>query len=190
MIRKLHTVAMVAITVFGSLAVATAAEPKEAGGKTKEPAEGTRCGPWQGCEAGNGLDSRRRVYDGFARFGQGRLGGEKPQHRVRITKPFYLGKYLVTQEQWEAAMGSNPSYFKGPKNPVETVSWDDCQTVSRKAQCGDGQAGPEVRIAHGGAVGVCLPGREHRLAITLADDARRLDEYAWYDRTQATRPIL
>ena len=46
---------------------------------------------------------------------------EKPQHRVRITKPFYLGKYLVTQEQWEAVMGNNPSGFKGPKNPVEQV---------------------------------------------------------------------
>ncbi len=52
---------------------------------------------------------------------------EKPQHRVRITKPFYLGKYLVTQEQWEAVMGSNPSNVKGPKKPVGTVSWDDCQ---------------------------------------------------------------
>jgi formylglycine-generating enzyme required for sulfatase activity len=52
---------------------------------------------------------------------------EKPQHRIRITKPFYLGRYLVTQEQWEAVMGNNPSEFKGPKNPVETVSWDDCQ---------------------------------------------------------------
>ena len=49
---------------------------------------------------------------------------EKPQHRVRITKPFYLGKYLVTQEQWQAVMGNNPSLFKGPKNPVESVSWE------------------------------------------------------------------
>ena len=57
---------------------------------------------------------------------------EKPQHRVRITKPFYLGKYLVTQEQWQAVMGNNPSEFKGPKNPVERVSWDDCQKFLEK----------------------------------------------------------
>ena len=57
----------------------------------------------------------------------GHLPGEGPQHQVRITMPFYLGKYPVTQEQWEAVMGNNPSDFKGAKNPVESVSWDDCQ---------------------------------------------------------------
>ena len=59
---------------------------------------------------------------------------EKPQHRVRITEPFYLGKYLVTQEQWEAVMGkgNNPSKFKWPKNPVEQVGWDDCQQFLQK----------------------------------------------------------
>jgi len=55
------------------------------------------------------------------------MPSEKPQHRVRITKPFYLAKFLVTQEQWAAVMGKNPSYFKNPKNPVENVNWDDCQ---------------------------------------------------------------
>ncbi len=57
---------------------------------------------------------------------------EKPQHRVRITRPFYLGKYLVTQEQWQAVTGSNPSAFMGPKNPVEHVSWDDCQEFLKR----------------------------------------------------------
>ena len=68
---------------------------------------------------------------------------EKPQHRVRITKPFYLGKYPVTQEQWEAVMGNNPSHFKGPKNPVEKVSWDDCQQFLGKlnAKVGQSEAG-------------------------------------------------
>ena len=59
---------------------------------------------------------------------------------MRITKPFYLGKYLVTQEQWEAVMGNNPSNFKGPKNPVEKVSWDDCQEFLEQAQCEDSAA--------------------------------------------------
>ena len=52
---------------------------------------------------------------------------EKPKHRVRITRPFYLGKYPVTQEQWQAVMGNRRGAVKGPKNPVESVSWNDCQ---------------------------------------------------------------
>jgi|GEM_PF-557407 len=56
-----------------------------------------------------------------------------PDHRVRLTKPFYLGRYPVTQAQWTAQIGSNPSQFQGapytdcPSRPVESVSWDDCQ---------------------------------------------------------------
>ena len=45
---------------------------------------------------------------------------------------FSIGRYEVTQEEWEAVMGSNPSNFKGKKLPVEQVSWDDCQTFIRK----------------------------------------------------------
>jgi len=57
---------------------------------------------------------------------------EYEPHKVTLTQPFYLGKYEVTQEQWEKVMGSNPSNFKGAKNPVETVSWDDCQSFLAK----------------------------------------------------------
>jgi formylglycine-generating enzyme required for sulfatase activity len=53
---------------------------------------------------------------------------ERPAHRVRITEPFYMGKYEVTQAQWEAVMGTNPSHFTGhPNRPVESVSWNDVQ---------------------------------------------------------------
>ena len=45
---------------------------------------------------------------------------------------YYIGKYEVTQELWETVMGSNPSYFKGSKRPVENVSWDDCQKFISK----------------------------------------------------------
>src|SRR5262249_40864042 len=51
---------------------------------------------------------------------------EKRAHRVTISQPFYLGKYPVTQAQWEAVMGTNPSEYKGhPNHPVEHVSWND-----------------------------------------------------------------
>lgn len=47
---------------------------------------------------------------------------EKPPHRVQITKAFEIGKYEVTQAQWQSVMGSNPSTIKGDDHPVETVS--------------------------------------------------------------------
>ena|ERR1051325_6042700 len=50
------------------------------------------------------------------------------QHKVTLTRGFYMAVHLVTQEQWKEVMGNNPSNFKGQKNlPVEPVSWDDCQ---------------------------------------------------------------
>ena len=58
---------------------------------------------------------------------------EKPAHRVTISRPFYLGKYPVTQAQWEEVMGTNPSWFCGyPNQPVEFVSWDNAFAFLRK----------------------------------------------------------
>ena len=57
---------------------------------------------------------------------------ERPEHVVMITKSFYIGKYEVTQKQWEEVMGSNPSHHRGAKRPVERVSWADCQTMLRE----------------------------------------------------------
>ena len=56
---------------------------------------------------------------------------EKPAHQVTLND-FYIGKYEVTQELWTAVMGSNPSSFTGTNLPVESVSWDDCQTFISK----------------------------------------------------------
>ena len=55
------------------------------------------------------------------------LEDEVPRHRVRLTRGFELGKYEVTQAQWEAVMGpdSNPSETKGPNNPVDSVNKDE-----------------------------------------------------------------
>jgi formylglycine-generating enzyme required for sulfatase activity len=60
-------------------------------------------------------------------------GGDETQHKVTLTKGFYMDVYTVTQEQWQEVMGKNPSHFKGEKNlPVEQVSWDDCQEFIKK----------------------------------------------------------
>jgi formylglycine-generating enzyme required for sulfatase activity len=61
---------------------------------------------------------------------------EKPAHRVSITRPFEISKYLVTQEQYQGQTFVNPSHFRGQNLPVENVSWDDVQrffeTLDRK----------------------------------------------------------
>ena len=56
---------------------------------------------------------------------------EKPVHKVTVSS-FSIGKYEVTQEEWQAVMGNNPSEFKGAKRPVESVYWGDCQEFIRK----------------------------------------------------------
>ncbi|MCY2941673.1 MAG: SUMF1/EgtB/PvdO family nonheme iron enzyme, partial [Planctomycetota bacterium] len=62
---------------------------------------------------------------------KGRNENQK-QHEVTLTKPFYMGKYEVTQEQWDAVMDNNPSAIKGAKFPVTNVSWLDCQDFIKK----------------------------------------------------------
>jgi sulfatase modifying factor 1 len=69
-------------------------------------------------------------------FIMGPDGNNNPAHPVVLTKGFYLGKYEVTQEQYEKVMGNNPSEFKGDKLPVEMVSWNDaaafCEELNKK----------------------------------------------------------
>ncbi len=56
---------------------------------------------------------------------------EKPIHQVNISD-FYIGKYEITQKEWEDVMGFNPSKFKGSNRPVETISWNDVQEFVKK----------------------------------------------------------
>ena len=53
-------------------------------------------------------------------------------HRATLTKDFYIGQTEVTQAQWKAVMGSNPSSFKGDDLPVESVSWNDAMEFCEK----------------------------------------------------------
>ena len=69
-------------------------------------------------------------------MGSPELGRERPQHKVTLQNGFWLGKYPVTQAQWQAVTGENPSCFSSksdsPQRPVEEVSWKDCQSFVKK----------------------------------------------------------
>ena len=113
---------------------------------------------------------------------------EKPQHRVRITKPFYLGKYLVTQEQWEAVMGSNPSQLKGPKNPVEKVSWEDCQQFLGKLNAKSAVGGGKFQLpSEAQWEYACRAGSTTKYCF--GDDESKLGEYAWYNAKSGNTPV-
>ncbi|WP_089936968.1 SUMF1/EgtB/PvdO family nonheme iron enzyme [Candidatus Entotheonella palauensis] len=103
---------------------------------------------------------------------------ERPMHRVRISRPFYLGLCAVTQAQWQAVMGNNPSHFMGDSDrPVEQLSWEDIQAFIRGLQ------------EHEGSVRYRLPTEaEWEYAnragsatdYSFGSDGRQLDRYAWY----------
>ncbi len=69
------------------------------------------------------------------KFNQEWFRNEKPQHEVTV-QPFFMGKYPITQAQYQQVMGNNPSHFQGDDRPVEKVSWDDavefCQRLSEQ----------------------------------------------------------
>ena len=107
---------------------------------------------------------------------------------------FRMGKYEVTQAQWEAVMGENPSYFKGADHPVECVSWDDCQAFLEKLN-----AHPAARPS--GLVfrlpteeeweTACRAGSTNaycRLADGTEITEATLGRVAWYNENLSTRP--
>ena len=73
--------------------------------------------------------------------GEANRSDDETQHKVTLSKGYYMGVHLVTQEQWQTVMGNTPSYFKGEKNlPVEQVSWEDCQEFIKKLRDKDKKA--------------------------------------------------
>ena len=111
-------------------------------------------------------------------------GWEKPQHRVRITQAFYLGRYKVTQEQWEAVMGKNPSHFKEPRNPVEQVSWNDCQKFLAKL---NEKVGGRKFSLPTEAQWECACRAGTKTRYYFGDDESKLGEYAWYEDNSGNR---
>ncbi|MDP6546753.1 MAG: formylglycine-generating enzyme family protein [Phycisphaerae bacterium] len=112
---------------------------------------------------------------------KGRANNEDPQHKVTISKPFYMSIHEVTQAQWRAVMGSEPwggrHFVKpGDNNALNWVSWKDasrfCETSSKKT--GKRVALPtEAQWEY-----ACRAGS--KMAYGFGDDASKLGDYAWY----------
>ena len=127
------------------------------------------------------------------KFMMGSAVGEKDrvatetQHEVTLSKPFYMGKYAVTQEQYEKVMGANPSHFKGAKNPVETVSWDNAQDFCKKLSATSGKT---VRLpTEAEREYACRAGST--TTYCFGDNENGLGEYAWYasNSDNKTHPV-
>jgi formylglycine-generating enzyme required for sulfatase activity len=107
---------------------------------------------------------------------------ERPTHRVTISQPFYLGKYPVSQEEWEAVMHNNPSTFKGNSyQPVESVSWDNVQTFLRKLNewegSGDYRLPTEAQWEYACRAGTQTPWYHHAI-----------NAIAWYEGNSNGHP--
>lgn len=101
---------------------------------------------------------------------------ERPLKTVTIDKDYYIGKYEVTQEQWRAIMGTNPSHFKGRNRPVEQVSWNDCKAFCRAARK---KTGCPLRLpSEAEWEYACRAGTS--CAYCFGDDLAGLRQYAWY----------
>ncbi len=109
---------------------------------------------------------------------------QRPVHSVTIDQPFYLGRYEVTQAQWEAVIGSNPSGFSGSDDlPVERVGWEEAveltQALSRLV-------GREARLpTEAEWEYACRAGTTTE--YSFGDSAGDLGQYAWYDANSSSR---
>ena len=114
---------------------------------------------------------------------------ERPIHQVTISKPFYMGKYEVTQSQWQTIMGNNPSLFPSdPKRPVDQVTWDDAQAFIRKLNAMEGaqlyRLPTEAEWEHAARAG-------SPSIYSFGNDPKQLGEYAWYraNSERRTHPV-
>ena len=112
---------------------------------------------------------------------------EKPTHSVTLSD-YYIGKYEVTQELWQAVMGSNPSNFKGTNLPVESVSWNDVQEFIRKL---NQQTGANFRLPTEAEWEYAARGGNKSKGYKYSG-SNNINDVAWYTSTtndSGTKPV-
>ncbi|MDR2199465.1 MAG: formylglycine-generating enzyme family protein [Deltaproteobacteria bacterium] len=102
---------------------------------------------------------------------------ETPRRKVTISRDFYLGKYEVTQEQWEKVMGFSPSLFRGPRRPVELVTWEDADFFLQRLNALEGSSGyrfpTEAEWEYAARAGT-------ETLFHFGSERSELDRYAWH----------
>ena len=106
------------------------------------------------------------------------FSNEKPVHTVTLSD-YYICKYEVTQQEWEAVMGRNPSFFKGKDLPVEQVSWEDCQAFIQKL---DNLTGLDFKLPTEAQWEYAARGGSKSRGYEYSG-SNNLSEVGWYNRT-------
>ncbi len=121
-----------------------------------------------------------------AEFEMGRDGGpaaERPRHRVTLKRPFAIARYEVPQNLWQAVMGENPSRWKGPRNSVEMLSWDDagrfCKRVTEQLRAEKLISPTQVVRLPSEAEWEYATRAGTDTLYSFGDDASQLGDYAW-----------
>ena len=114
---------------------------------------------------------------------------DEEEHLVTLTRDFYIGKTEVTQAQWEAVMGSNPSHFKGGDLPVECVSWDDAMAFCKKLNdSGKAPNGMKFTLPTEAQWEYAVRGGKKSNGYQYSGSGN-LDEVAWYYENSGDRRL-